>query len=325
MASDRDWLVCTSTEASLDRLEPQLTRAIEASDVQLRAIASHLLEQQGKRLRPALAFLAATFGSGRDADDIMRLATALELLHVGSLYHDDVMDRTDRRRNVESANARWGNVLAVYGGTYLFARAATLFAGFGAWANYLAGDAIVKLATGQLLEVEHAFDLALSEPELFDILLKKTATLFELPLRLGSFIGGASEERVEGLASYGRELGLAFQLADDALDFIGDEVVMGKRTGRDLRVGAYSLPVLRAQMNPDCGARLRDLLEKLDLADDDIATASILVRQSGAVDATLSAARASARRAQQCLEVLPDGTARTSLYRLAEYVVTRAS
>lgn len=323
MGSDREWLVCTSTQAALDRLDTVLPRAIESEDPGLHEIASYLLAQEGKRLRPALVLLGGTFGKSPSDEVLLRAATAMELLHVASLYHDDVMDRAEVRRRVPSANARWGNILASVSGTYLFARAATHFSSFGPWANQLASEAVVKLSTGQVLEIEHAFDIDLTEPQLLDILRKKTATLFELPLRLGSFLAGAPEEHVETLATYGREVGLAFQLADDALDFVGDGATMGKQTDQNLRAGVYSLPVLRACQSANTGQQVRDLLQKFDPSDEDIATAATLIRQSGAVDATLAVAREHAQRAQICLQQLPDSPARLSLQRLAEHVVTR--
>jgi geranylgeranyl pyrophosphate synthase len=323
LGSDRDWLVCTSTQAALDRLETMLPRAIEPEDPGLGEMASYMLMQEGKRLRPALVLLAGTFGKNPSDDMLMRAATAMELLHVASLYHDDVMDRAEVRRRVPSANVRWGNTLATVSGTYLFACAANLFSSFSPWANQLASEAVVKLSTGQVLEIEHAFDLDLTEPQLLDILRKKTATLFELPLRLGSFLAGAPEEQIETLAAYGREIGLAFQLTDDTLDFVGDGAAMGKQTDRDLRAGVYSLPVIRACQSADAGQQVRDLLQRFDPSDDDIATAARLIRQSGAVDATLVAAREIAQRAQTCVQQLPDGPARHSLQRLAEHVVTR--
>lgn len=325
MGPDRNWLVCPATQAALGRLDVALRHAVEPEHPRLREAASYLLTQEGKRLRPALVLLAGTLGTGAGDDVLMRAAVAVELLHVGSLYHDDVMDRADVRRRVPSANARWGNIPASVSGTYLFALAASQFSSFGPWANHLASEAAVKLSTGQVLEVEHAYDLELTEPELLDILRKKTATLFELPLRLGSFLAGASEEHVEVLAMYGRELGLAFQLADDALDFVGDGASMGKQTGRDLRAGVYRLPVLMALRNADTGRQVRDLLERLEPSDEDLAAAADLIRQDGAVGETLAFARERAESAQSCLERLPDGPARLSLHRLAEHVVTRAS
>lgn len=325
MSSDRRWLVCDATRQALDELDANLLREAAADDSELRTMATHLLAHGGKRIRPALVFLAGAFGTHADMEVLMRAATGLELLHVASLYHDDVMDRSERRRHSESANARFGNIRAALSGTYLFARATTLLASFGAWANQITSDALVQLSTGQLLEVEHAYNVDLSEAELFDILSRKTATLFELPLRLGAFVGGASEAHVEALASYGRDLGLAFQLADDTLDFIGDQDVAGKTIDRDLRAGVYRLPVLRARRASTSGLELRTLLEQFEPSDDDMQMAKTMIRKSGAIDATLATARERADSARAILGDLPDGPARESLANLADYAVERAS
>jgi heptaprenyl diphosphate synthase len=323
--SDHEWLVCRETRNELRQIEPLLARAVEAEDPGLRAIATHLVLQKGKRLRPALALLGGKFGSTPSEDSLMRASTALELLHAGSLYHDDVMDRAELRRHQPSANATWGNVLASIAGTYIMARATAELASLGTWVNNLASRALVKVSTGQMLEIEHAYDLDLTEHRLLNILSSKTATLFELPLRLGSFLAGASEEHVEALATYGREVGLAFQLVDDALDFTGEETAMGKQTGRDLRAGVYSLPVLIACGRADQGQQLRDLLEKLNLCDEDMNMATSLIRRSGAIEETLALARQKADNARASLDTLPDISARLSLHQFAEEVVTRRS
>jgi heptaprenyl diphosphate synthase len=324
VTSDRQWLVCTHTEAALNRLEPGLMRAVESEYPELRAISSYLIAQGGKRLRPALVLLGGRFGDRSNQDALDRAAIALEVLHAASLYHDDVLDCAAWRRHSPSANARWGNILASLGGTYLFARASALLASLGPWANTIASEAVLKVSTGQVLEVEHAYDLDVGEPEFLDILAKKTATLFELPLRLGAFVAGASEEHVETLAACGRDLGLAFQLTDDALDLIGNPALLGKPVGRDLRAGVYTLPEIRA-CRTDSGREVRDLIEKLAPSEDDIAAAASLIRDSGAVEESLTLAREKTRLAQASLSGLPEGAARASLYALAEYAVARSS
>jgi heptaprenyl diphosphate synthase len=302
-----------------------LLSLVGGDDQGFRAIASYLLMQEAKRLRPALLLLAGTFGRTLNEEGLVRAAAAVELLHVGTLYHDDVMDQAQMRRHVPSANQRWGNIMASASGTYVLARAVNELAACGSWANQLSSDAVMKLCTGQISELERAYDFKVDELEIMETLNGKTATLFELPLRLGSFLAGASEERVEALAAYGHALGLAFQLVDDALDFAGEQTSMGKRTGRDLRTGVYTLPVVLACRHSDVGRPLRDLLERFDPAEEDLEAAVALVRESGAIKQTLALARKKTREALTHLESLPDSAARLSLCRLAEYVVARSS
>jgi heptaprenyl diphosphate synthase len=286
-------------------------------------MALHLITRAGKRLRPALLLVVAQFG---DPDDprLLRAAAAMELFHIASLYHDDVMDRAPVRRGETSANVRWGNGLATLAGAYLFARASALLASLGDEPNRLASQASVELCTGQLHEMENAYNLELTEAEHLDILARKTATLFELPSRLGAYLSGASPPHTAALAAYGRHLGLAFQLADNALDLTGQADRLGKATGTDLREGVYSLPVLHAlRQDSMVGERLRALLGQAWLTEEDVRTGLELVQESGAVAEAWEAAREHASQAQQSLEALPEGPARRSLFRLAEYAIAR--
>lgn len=324
-SSSNDWLVCQRTRSALEQLYAVLEGTIVASQPELREMALHLIRRGGKRLRPALLLLAAQFG---DADDprLLKATAAMELTHVASLYHDDVMDRAPARRGVDSVNVRWGNALASIAGTYLFARASALLASLGDVPNRLASQAFVALCAGQLQEVENAYNLELTEAEHLDILTRKTATLFKLPCHLGAYLSGASSTHTATLTAYGLHLGLAFQLADDALDLVGQTSQLGKATGTDLREGVYSLPVLRAlRLGGVVGERLRTLLGQVRLTKEDVQTVLRLVQESGTVAEALELAREYARQAQGALEVLPEGTARLSLSRLAFYAMTRSS
>jgi heptaprenyl diphosphate synthase len=287
-------------------------------------MALHLIERGGKRLRPVLLLLSASFGRWNE-DKLLRAAAALELIHIASLYHDDVMDRAELRRAGASANARWGNVPATFAGTYLFARASAVFASLGNDVNRLVSEASLDLCSGQLQEVENAFNLDLSEDEHSTILARKTATLFRLPCRLGAHLGGVARRQAASLDRYGRLLGLAFQLTDDALDLAGTAEEVGKSTGNDLRQGVFTLPVLRALRRPGAiGERLRDLLSRVQLSDGEVAAVLDLVRESGAVDEGLQVARGYAARARAALEGLPSGPPRRSLARLTELVASRS-
>jgi heptaprenyl diphosphate synthase len=318
-----DWLVCGRTRAALERLDAVLLEAIQPEDLQLRVMALAVVKRGGKRLRPALALLAAAFGEA-DPRRLLQAAAALELVHVASLYHDDVMDRAPLRRGEASVNARWGNAPAAAAGTYLFARATALLAGLGDGANHLASRASVELCSGQLQEVENAYNLELSETVHLAILRRKTATLFELPCRLGALLSGLSAQRAESLAAYGRFLGLAFQLADDALDLTAESDQVGKATGADLRAGIYSLPVLLTLRSAGtAGPRLAALLEQVRLGEGEIQTALRLVRETGLAPA-LATARVQAERARGELAELPAGPARESLWRLAGHAVERS-
>jgi heptaprenyl diphosphate synthase len=321
--TEERWLVCPDTMHLLTRLDPVMRLAIEADDLQLRTMALHLLARGGKRLRPSLLFLASTFGTA-SPERLLRAAAALELLHVASLYHDDLMDRAVARRNAASANLFWGNEFASLVGTYLFARASVVLSSLGDTANRLASAASVAVCTGQLQEVENAYNLELTEELRIAILQRKTATLFELPCRLGGMLAGCSDACIAALATYGRYLGLAFQLADDALDFTGDAAKLGKAIGTDIREGVYSVPVLRVVARRDARAvKVAALLSQALLTEEDVGRVIHLVCSSGAVEETRELARSYGRRAQDELAKLPTSLSLHSLLRLAEYAVER--
>ena len=318
-----DWLVCERTRSALARLDKTLESAITAEDLQLRLMVLDLIGRGGKRLRPALLFLSATFGRF-EGDRLQLAAAAMELYHVASLYHDDVMDRAPQRRKGASINHRWGNMAAAFAGTYLFARGSMLLATLGNTANQIASQASLELCSGQLQEVENAFNLDLSEEEHLQIISRKTGTLFETPSRLGAYLSRATTIHAQALANYGRHLGIAFQLADDALDLVGDPAETGKATGTDLREGVYSLPVLRSLQNDSgTGPALKAVLSKAYLEETDVQKALQLVRSGGTVAEVIGLAEHYRDKAQATLDGLPDGQARRSLLNLADFAVQR--
>jgi heptaprenyl diphosphate synthase len=309
------------TAAALRRTAEALPEVVTTQDPELRAVALHLLTRGSKRLRPALVFLAAEHGTFQE--ELLRpVAMALEVIHVASLYHDDVMDRASLRRGGPSANSAWGNQAATIAGTYLLARANALLIAAGREVVEATARAAVDICVGQLQEVEHAYDLELTQAEHLAIITRKTATLFELPCRLGALLSQAAPAHRHALARYGHHLGIAFQLADDALDLAGHPAQLGKSVAGDLREGTYSLAVLEALAGPD-GGRLGGLLQRARLDPDSAGAAIGLVRASGAIDRALAAARGHGAQAREALGSLPPGPANATLARLADYAVTR--
>ncbi len=332
--ADGGWLACDRTAAALEKLEPVLRASIDTQELQLKVMALELVTRGGKRLRPALLFLCASVcrndagyehARGAREPTLLRAAAALEMVHVASLYHDDVMDRAPLRRRGASANARWGNTLASLAGTYLFARASVLLATLPQAANRLASDAFVELCSGQLQETENAYNVELSEAEHLDILARKTGALFALPCKLGAQLGAADPATADSLARYGQSLGVAFQLADDALDVIGQADTMGKAAGTDLREGVYGLAVLRTLGHERHGERTHEILAKAALTAQDVQDVLALVRDCGAIDHALATAREHAARALAAIKMLPQSAARISLERLAHHAVARSS
>jgi len=197
-----DWLSCGRVRTLLARLEAELAGSCTAGDTQLRVMALHVIRRGGKRLRPALLMLSSMYGRA-DETRVLQAAVALELTHVASLYHDDVMDRASARRGDVSANARWGNPQASFAGTYLFSRAAEAWAALGDEANKLAARMSVRLCVGQLREVEYAWNPEMDDDAHLQVLEMKTASLFELPCRIGALLAGAQQLHADALARYG--------------------------------------------------------------------------------------------------------------------------
>jgi geranylgeranyl pyrophosphate synthase len=318
-----EWLVDPVAVGRLTRLDMVLRDHVAGPREDLAELSLHLLARGGKRLRPALVFLAADGDQVVDERSVLAGAAILELLHVASLYHDDVMDRAEERRGVPSANAVWGNSVAAAGGIYLLTRAIALLVTLSEGIQRLVANATTALATGQLREAENSYNLRLSEAEHLEILRLKTGTLFELPCRLGAELAGAPASAVEALAAYGRELGLAFQLTDDALDLAGHPARLGKPVAADIREGVYSLPILRLLASEGPDGPLAALLGRTHLEPAEIAAAIDLVRASGAIEETRALAASHADRAVEAIAGLPDGPARRSLVNLARYAVER--
>jgi heptaprenyl diphosphate synthase len=310
------------TAVALERMSGALPSVITTTDPGLRAVSLYLLARGSKRIRPALLFLAAEHGVF-DESLLSPVAMALELIHTASLYHDDVMDRAAVRRGGPSANAEWGNQAATIAGIYLLGRANALLLATRPELVTTATEAAAELCIGQLQEVEHAYDLDLTEDQHLAIIARKTATLFELPCRLGAQLGGLATPKVTALASYGHHLGIAFQLADDALDLAGQQSHLGKDITNDLREGTYSLAVLHTLAHPEHGPPLAAVLSRVHLDSADIDTAINLIRARGGIQHAMDTAHQHAAHARAALQALPAGPARTTLTRLTDYVVTR--
>ena len=230
--------------------------------------ASHLLAAGGKRFRPLLVLLAAETGDTPDAQEVVDAACVVELTHVGSLYHDDVMDEAALRRGADSANARWDNHVAILTGDFLFAKSSELTAALGPEAVRIQAETFARLVEGQILETVPP---AAGEDPLqhyLEVVAGKTGSLIATAAQYGARFGGASREVEEALTSYGEIVGCAFQLSDDILDIASDSGESGKTPGTDLREGVPTLPVLMARASQDpADARLHELLDS-DLADD---------------------------------------------------------
>ena len=288
--------------------------------------ASHLMEAGGKRFRPLLVLLAAETGTHPDSEDVVTAACVVELTHLASLYHDDVMDEAALRRGAESANARWDNHVAILTGDFLFSKSSELTAELGADAVRIQAQTFTRLVEGQIQEtVKPGADDDPLEHYL-DVVAGKTGSLIATSARYGARFGGATPEVEEALTAYGDIVGTAFQLSDDILDIASDSVETGKTRGTDLREGVPTLPVLmaKASTRPE-DARLLQLLDS-DLTDDGLhAEALVLLQAHPSMDEARAFVVARAQEAKALLAALPPGPVRRALEDFADIVATRSA
>jgi octaprenyl-diphosphate synthase len=284
-------------------------------------IVQHLKQYRGKRLRPALVLLTGhACGKVTRAHHI--LAAVVEMVHTATLVHDDVLDEADTRRYLPTVNAEWGNKTSLLLGDMLFSAAFRLCSTVDARACEWVGDATNRVCAGELLQVSQAGNLNLREEDYFEIVAGKTGALTECCTRLGAHYASASPEIVISAADYGRELGMAFQIADDVLDLKGEAYVVGKTLGTDLKQQKLTLPIIRAlaELPNDEAERLRDTFRQGAVVDavDALATTT-------AIESVEGEARRIAASARRALAGLPASPYRTALEQIADWAVKRSN
>ncbi len=306
MVSSPDPFALPIREKDLARLELCLRDSVVGDDPFLNEVATHLIQAGGKRLRPSLTIAAAYLQADEVTTDTLLGGVSVELVHLASLYHDDVMDEATRRRSVESVNARWGNLVAIVAGDFLLARAAEIAAGLGTEVAGLLAATLARLCQGQVAEVQAAFQIERDERDYLRSISNKTAALMSTACRIGGLTAGLDRTQIEDLSAFGEAFGMVFQIRDDVLDVVASETELGKPPGQDLAEGIYTLPVQRALLDPTVGPRLRDLLgHPLDRAEREEARA--LVASSPGISAAGELARDYARTAEAAAERLGDG------------------
>jgi heptaprenyl diphosphate synthase len=309
-------------QAGLVQVEEALRDAVVTADPFVQEAAGYLVAAGGKRLRPTLVLLAGHTGDSGDPR-LVGAAVAIELTHLSSLYHDDVMDEAEVRRGARSANARYDNKVAVLTGDYLFARASEVTAGLGAEATRVLARAIARLVQGQIREVRGPGPGEDQVEHYLAVLADKTGALIAAACRLGGRLAGAPADVVEALTEYGERIGRAFQLGDDLLDITAETAVAGKAPGGDLRAGVRTLPVLYLlrRGGPDA-ARLAAVLEG-DHDDRSVAEALDLLRASPALAEARRAAQADVDAAKAALTGMPAWPVRVALEEVADRVLDR--
>ncbi|MGH1504810.1 MAG: polyprenyl synthetase family protein [Acidimicrobiales bacterium] len=312
-----------TADADRDRVEQTLLDVVRLDDdPYLTEISSHLIKAGGKRLRPlfAAASAAASMADGVSvSDDVIRGGVAVELVHIGSLYHDDVMDEASMRRQVVSVNARWGNLRAILSGDYLLAKASEIAAELGVEVAGLLASTIAELCQGQVAELQTMYDVERTPEQYFPSIAGKTASLYAAACRIGGIVSEQPRADIDALTEFGRLYGMAFQVVDDILDVIATDEQLGKPAGNDMIEGVYSLPVIFTLASSNGNALRALLTDGLDTADRHAAIE--LVRSGPGVAEAYAVAAGFVEQAKEVLAGVSTNAAATALAGAADHLL----
>ena len=312
-------------EEDLQRVNRLILERMHSPVALIPQLAGHIISAGGKRLRPMLT-LAASRLCGYQGDRHLALAASVEFIHTATLLHDDVVDASDLRRGLATANALWGNKPSVLVGDFLFSRAFQLMVGDGSLEVLrILSNASAVIAEGEVLQLITANDLATTEEAYLEVIGAKTAALFAAASEIGGVIAERPQTEIAALDLYGRNLGMAFQLVDDMLDYSARQAELGKTVGDDFRDGKMTLPIVLALQQADEEERefWRRTLEEQEQVESDLPRAIQLMRKHGTLDATLARARSYAEAAIEALMIFPDQPLRAALIEVAEFCLQR--
>ena len=310
-------------QAGLEEVETELLKAVEHTDPVANVTSRHLLDAGGKRLRPVLVLLAAGLGKG-NVEEVIKGAVVVELTHLATLYHDDVMDRAPMRRGVQTAHEIWGNSVAILTGDLLFARASQIVSRLGAKALTLQADTFERLCLGQLHETLGPTENEDPIQHYLQVLADKTGSLISASAEMGIIYGDAPVEYREPLRIYGEKVGVAFQLIDDVIDIASD--ASGKTPGTDLRAGVPTMPTLILRRMAKDDAEAKELIEIIDggLAEDaELKSVVNRLRKHPAMTEAYEEAKRWSQDAVAALAPLPESAVKNALKVFAEAVVER--
>lgn len=318
----------TLLQADIEACNQVIMARMDSPVALIPQLAAHLIAAGGKRLRPLLAMAAARLcGYDPAGGRHVVLAACVEFIHTATLLHDDVVDESALRRGQASANALFGNQASVLVGDFLFARAFQLMVTDGALpVMAILSGATATIAEGEVLQLMTQNDISTTEAQYLEVIHGKTAALFAAAARLGAVVAGRPASEEEALDAYGRNLGVAFQLVDDALDYSADQAVLGKTVGDDFREGKISLPVLVAIARADATERAfwQRTLEAGEQGEGDFAEAQRLITLHGALDETFARARDYGAAALGALDIFPDSAEKRALQAVVTYCIERA-
>jgi len=309
----------------LARVEEQFKEDLTSEVILIRKVGEYVLGSGGKRMRPMLLLLSARL-AGYTGHQHIGLASVVEFIHTATLLHDDVVDSAVLRRGQESANAVWGNEASVLVGDFLFAKSFSIMVRAGNLEILRTlSDATTMMAEGEVQQLINTCDLDMDEERYLDVIRNKTAILIAAACRVGALLGNAPIEQEEALAAFGMDLGIAFQLMDDALDYVADEAEFGKAQGHDLEEGKMTLPLIHALRQ--CSAvergRVAEIVEEEPLTDGGLQYVLDLISRYGGIEYTRERAAQLVAGAKQRLKLFADSRDRVALEAVADYVVNR--
>lgn len=309
----------------LELIEGELFNVLSDSKGAIREMCSHILNAGGKRIRPILVLYSGLMFSN-PTRDLINAAIAAELIHMASLVHDDIIDKSYLRRNRPSVNNIWGNTYAVLCGDYLFAKA------FGILSDHkLSGcmsymvEAIQNMCHGEIFQAGDRFDCRTNLDKYYDRISMKTAIFLACCCKSGAHAAGADELYVKIMGEYGLNLGLAFQIIDDILDFCGDSKVMGKAKREDLRQGNVTIPVIFLMGDEKYGSRVKEIISGGEITEKDIDEVVQMLNESGSIVKSYNEAKAYIDKARNSLGLLPESKYRTILSEMTDMLQTRAN
>lgn len=312
----------TRLRSGLADTETLMTELISDGEDFMAEVALHLMSAGGKRFRPLVTLLCAQFGPHPDNADVIKVGAVSELIHLATLYHDDVMDEAMVRRSADSANARWGNNMAILAGDYLFARSSQLLAQLGSEAVQHYADTFAELVTGQMREGLGARDGDIAQHYL-DTIWEKTGTLIATAGRMGARFAGASEDTVKTVNELCVCIGMAFQIADDIIDIESPTGQSGKTPGTDVREGVRTLPMIFVEQSEE-SPRLTQLLNQTTRTDAEVEEALNILRASEGMRRAKETLKGYVEKANACLDQLPQADATFALRQLVDFTVVRA-
>jgi len=317
--------LAAATSAGLKQVEDLLHREVTSGYQFVTETSLHLIDAGGKRFRPLFTLLGAQMGPRPNADDVITAAAVVELIHLATLYHDDVMDDATMRRGAPSANSRWDNSVAILTGDFLFAHASRLVADLGPEAVRIIAETFAELVTGQMRETRGPRPDDDPVEHYLTVIAEKTGSLIATAGRYGGMFSGCTPEQVESLHRFGLAIGTAFQISDDIIDITSPSTDSGKTPGTDLREGVLTLPMLYALQDRAATDRLRVLLAAPITDDAEVAEALDLLRRSPGVTRAQEVLAEHADAARSELAKLPDCPAAAALSALTTYVVARTA